>query len=104
MSKHALEQFLTKLQQDAGLRGELKEQLGAPEDGIPMEQVAAFAAGKGYEFSADEVEGELSDAELDAVAGGENISLNFFPKVELSGADLRGIRSADGSVRLFYKL
>ena len=103
MSKHALEDFLAKLREDAGLRSELKERFGTAEEGIPLDQIAEFASAKGYQFSADEVEGELSDTDLEAVSGGVSAlkgSLylqKVFPKVELTGS------FADGSVRLFCK-
>jgi predicted ribosomally synthesized peptide with nif11-like leader len=70
MSKQALVDFMKKLQQDGELQEELRAQLGDPEQGIATSDLAQFAAGKGYSFDITEVQEELSDEQLDAVAGG----------------------------------
>jgi predicted ribosomally synthesized peptide with nif11-like leader len=71
MSIESFEAFMTRLAEDAGLRDELRAQ--APE-GLNFEQLAQAAAARGFEFSAEELvdsaEGELSDEQLEAVAGG----------------------------------
>ena len=73
MSSESFKQFLAKIEQDAGLSQELRTASG--EFGMPVEALAAFAAGKGYSFTAEDVStapstGELSEASLDAVVGG----------------------------------
>ncbi len=70
MSRQSLEAFIKKLQQDESLQKELREQLGDPEQGVSAEGLSKFAASKGYEFNVDEIKGELSDKQLDSVAGG----------------------------------
>jgi predicted ribosomally synthesized peptide with nif11-like leader len=69
MSKQALSEFRTKLDQDAKLREEMSRAIvtGAAESST--ERVVAFAKAQGYEFTADEL-AELNDEELDSVAGG----------------------------------
>ena len=100
MGKQALEQFLAKIQQDAGLRSELKKRFGTPENGISLMQITEFAASKGYQFTAEEVEGELSEVELEGVSGGGSyfLSRKAFPKVEG-----HNIASMTGDKRLFIK-
>ena len=82
MSKN-VEDFLNQVGEDATLQAELGQALESEND---REAVAALANSKGYEFSSDELwaeiqkrqaelaqsqaTGELSDAELEAVAGG----------------------------------
>ena len=82
MSKN-VEDFLNQVAEDATLQAELGQALESEND---REAVAALANSKGYEFSSDELwaeiqkrqaelaqsqaAGELSDAELEAVAGG----------------------------------
>ncbi len=70
MSRESYEAFVNKLQQDESLKKELHEQLGDPEQGVSAEGLSKFAASKGYEFNVDEIKGELSDKQLDSVAGG----------------------------------
>jgi predicted ribosomally synthesized peptide with nif11-like leader len=82
MSKN-VEDFLNQVGEDATLQAELGQALESEND---REAVTALANSKGYEFSSEElwaeiqkrqaelaqsqVTGELSDAELEAVAGG----------------------------------
>lgn len=73
MSHAEAERFVADLKQDAGMRDALK---GQP---ATLDAVVAFAKGKGYDVSADDALAylkaqsgeELSDEELDAVAGGK---------------------------------
>ncbi len=82
MSKN-VEDFLNQVGEDATLQAELGQALESEND---REAVTALANSKGYEFSSEELwaeiqkrqaelaqsqaTGELSDAELEAVAGG----------------------------------
>jgi predicted ribosomally synthesized peptide with nif11-like leader len=84
MSTTAVQDFLTKVSEDQALQGELAKALESDND---REAVTALANANGYEFSSDELwaeiqarqadlakrqaAGELSDEELEAVAGGE---------------------------------
>ncbi len=70
MGRQSLQAFVKKLQQDESLQKELREQLGAAAQGLSAEDLMKFAASKGYEFNIEEIKGELSDKQLDAVAGG----------------------------------
>jgi predicted ribosomally synthesized peptide with nif11-like leader len=81
MSKESATAFLTRAQQD----GEIKQKLEALGTGADVEEVLDVAAAAGYDFSASDLlaagkasaehrgqsgETELSDAELEMVAGG----------------------------------
>ena len=68
MSIESLKTFMAQVQQDADLRQKLADI--ADDDGIPLEALAKIAAEKGYEFSVEDISGELSDEQLEAVAGG----------------------------------
>jgi predicted ribosomally synthesized peptide with nif11-like leader len=84
MSTTAVQDFLTKVSEDQALQGELAKALEAEND---RQAVTDLANSKGYDFSPDELwaevqarqadfekrqaAGELSDEELEAVAGGE---------------------------------
>jgi predicted ribosomally synthesized peptide with nif11-like leader len=72
MSEDSFQEFLTKIQQDAGLQKALHDRFGDPAAGIPIQDLAEFAAGKGYKFTVEEISGRLSDAQLDAVSGGRS--------------------------------
>jgi len=83
MSDTKVEEFLKKVEEDQALQAELAKALEA---GNEREAVTALANSKGYDFSSDELwagiqkrqaefsqheaAGELSDQELEAVAGG----------------------------------
>jgi predicted ribosomally synthesized peptide with nif11-like leader len=86
--------FLKKVQEDPALQNELRSRLGDPEAGIPTKDLAAFAAGKGYEFKVEELKGELSDDELGAVSGG---ALNAYIKID------HAIK-LDGANKMYVKL
>ncbi|MEQ8234522.1 MAG: Nif11-like leader peptide family RiPP precursor [Gammaproteobacteria bacterium] len=97
MDKQSFEAFMHKVQEDDALAQELRAKLGDPADGIVGADLERFAAEKGYQFDLEEISGELSDEDLEAVAGGAGtfsptigaLSLKFyspsalsFPKVE----------------------
>ena len=73
MSQADVERFVEDLKNDAGLREELKGQAAG------VASVVEFAKGKGYDIGADEARAyiqaqasrDLSDEELDAIAGGK---------------------------------
>ena len=83
MSDTKVEEFLKKVEEDQALQAELAKALEAEND---REAVTALAKSKGYDFSSEELwagiqkrqaefsqheaAGELSDEELEAVAGG----------------------------------
>lgn len=83
MSDTKVEEFLKKVEEDQALQTELAKALEGEND---REAVTALANSKGYDFSSDELwagiqkrqaefsqheaAGELSDEELEAVAGG----------------------------------
>ena len=81
MTIAAVKEFLTKASEDTALQAELAKAMEAEND---REAVTALAKTKGYNFSAAELaqavqenqkaaeeQGELSDAELESVAGGD---------------------------------
>src|SRR4028118_184867 len=84
MSDTKVEEFLKKVEEDQALQAELAKALEA---GNEREAVTALANSKGYDFSSEELwagiqkrqaefsqheaAGELSDQELEAVAGGD---------------------------------
>jgi len=85
MSDTKVEEFLKKVEEDQALQAELAKALEADND--QGEAVTALANSKGYDFSSEELwagiqkrqaefsqheaAGELSDEELEAVAGGD---------------------------------
>ena len=70
MSAQTFQDFLNKLQQDSGLQRELQARFGDIEQGIPTQELLDFAATRGYQYAVSEAGGELSDQQLEAVAGG----------------------------------
>lgn len=70
-------QFMTKLQSDEGLKQELLA-VGS-QASKPVEAVIAFAESKGYKITAEDISGELTERQLDAVAGG--LAANVSPNV-----------------------
>ncbi|MTJ29614.1 Nif11-like leader peptide family RiPP precursor [Aphanizomenon sp. UHCC 0183] len=97
MSKN-VEDFLNQVGEDATLQAELGQALESEND---REAVTALANSKGYEFSSEELwaeiqkrqaelaqsqaTGELSDAELEAVAGGIRKVLSIIMKPRICG-------------------
>ncbi len=76
MSK-SIEKFVADVKESKELQAELKD------IGSDVEQIAAFANSKGYDFTSSDLKlftdaqkGELSDEQLDKVAGG--LSLGTF--------------------------
>ncbi len=70
MSRESFAAFVTKLRQDESLQKELREQLGHPVQGVGAEDLQRFAASKGYDFNVEDTNDELSDKQLDTIAGG----------------------------------
>lgn len=68
MSSESFKKFMEKVRSDEGLKTELRAAGSAA--GMPVEAMVAFAAGKGYDFKVEDVSSELTDKQLDAVAGG----------------------------------
>lgn len=93
MTKQVFQEFMAKVAQDAELRREV-DALKKGEQGVPVSELAALAARKGYAFSVEDVSAELSEEELARVAGGllpaVNVAAKFFPKVEFIKGDLPG--------------
>ncbi|MDB9524600.1 Nif11-like leader peptide family natural product precursor [Oscillatoria sp. CS-180] len=91
MSATAVQEFLSKVAEDPALQNDLAKALEAEND---RQAVADLAKSKGYDFSPEELTaeierrqqefvrrqeaGELSDDELEAVAGGEAIITAIF--------------------------
>jgi len=86
MSRQSFEAFMGTLKKDESLQKELREKLGDPAQGVSAEGLNQFAAGKGYDFKVEEIQGELSEKQLNTVAGGIEISSLSFSaqKVESS--------------------
>ncbi|AFY58614.1 bacteriocin propeptide, TIGR03798 family [Rivularia sp. PCC 7116] len=88
MSVEAVNQFLTKVAEDAQLQEELAKAMQSEND---RQAVTELANNKGYDFTGDELmqeiekrqqaaadAGELSEEELEAVAGGATPATTFF--------------------------
>lgn len=97
MADQSFEAFMKRIQEDDALEQELRAKLGDPAEGIAAAGLERFAAEKGYAFDLEEISGELSDEDLEAVAGGTgtfsslvgDVSIKFyspstlvFPKIE----------------------
>ena len=70
MSRRSFEAFMSTLQKDESMQKELREHLGDPAQGVNAEGLNQFAASKGYDFKVEEIQSELSEKQLDTVAGG----------------------------------
>jgi len=90
LSSESFRKFLAQVQENDSLKQEFRAAGG--EAGMAVETMVAFAAGKGYDFKVEDVSSELSDQQLDSVAGGwgdphvdRNLSAvqGAFPKVEV---------------------
>jgi predicted ribosomally synthesized peptide with nif11-like leader len=70
MSREAVGAFMSKVEEDAALREELRSL--ASDEGVSIAAMAEFARSKGYDFSVEDVSAssELSDEELESVSGG----------------------------------
>jgi hypothetical protein len=84
MSQSEIERFAADLKSNAALRAEADRAQAGTSDATPLRRAAAFAASKGYGFTADELKElvkaeakaqgkQLTDAELDGVAGGVTV-------------------------------
>jgi predicted ribosomally synthesized peptide with nif11-like leader len=74
MSSESFKAFMTKVTADQGLREQLRAAGG--DAGVSPQALADFAKGQGYSFTAEDVTGELSDKDLEGVAGGILIGLS----------------------------
>ena len=81
MTRQVFQKFMAKVAEDAGLRREV-EALKKGEQGVPVSELAALAARKGYSFSVEDVSAELSEEELAGVAGGLLPAVNVAQKIE----------------------
>jgi predicted ribosomally synthesized peptide with nif11-like leader len=81
MTRQVFQKFMAKVAEDAGLRREV-EALKKGEQGVPVAELAALAARKGYSFSVEDVSTELSEEELAGVAGGLLPAVNVAHKIE----------------------
>ena len=77
MSIAEIERFAADLKSNEALRAEAGKAQAETSQATPIDRAVAFAAGKGYAFTVDEAKEyakaaskELTDAELDGVAGG----------------------------------
>lgn len=91
MSQETIEAFWKRVADDDAVRAELDALLTSKE-GVPASEIVALGARHGLAFTADELQvtmtlaagGELSEEQLEAVAGGAFV----YPKVELTGVKL----------------
>ncbi len=74
MSSESFKAFMAKVDGDQALREKLRTAGG--DAGVSAQALAEFAKGHGYSFTAEDVTGELSDADLQGVAGGILIGMN----------------------------
>jgi predicted ribosomally synthesized peptide with nif11-like leader len=78
MSRESLSAFRSKLAEDEALLGELVQTLGAGgRTRASVDELVAFAKAHGFDFAVDEACSslELSDHELDGVAGGIGLGI-----------------------------
>jgi Nif11 domain len=84
MSMAEIERFSADLKSNEALRAEAEKAQAGKSHATPMGRAVAFAASKGYSFTVDEAKAhakarakaggkELTDAELDGVAGGQQV-------------------------------
>jgi predicted ribosomally synthesized peptide with nif11-like leader len=74
MSSESFKAFMTKVTSDQGLRDQLRAAGG--DVGVSTQALADFAKARGYSFTVADVTDELSDKDLEGVAGGILIGLN----------------------------
>ncbi len=74
MSNQSFRAFMTKVAADPGLREQLRAAGG--DTGVSAQALADFAKGQGFSFTVADVTDELSDTDLEGVAGGILIGLN----------------------------
>lgn len=104
MSESEIQRFITDLQSNEALRGELSSQA----TGIGT--IVEFANGKGYEVTAEDVNAhmrsqlgdELSDDELDSIAGGAGTAVAAITGVivttNVSGGGAMAVISNNGNI------
>lgn len=80
MSTESFKAFAARLREDPGLQDEVRSASG--DEGISVETLAALAEGYGFHFTVEDVSNELSDAQLEGVAGG--LGRTTIPKVLIS--------------------
>ena len=96
MSIAEIERFAADLKSNAALRAEAGKHAAEKQHETPLAGAVAFAASKGYAFTADHAKEhikakakaagkELSDAELDGVAGGRMSAGYFFEHIFAPG-------------------
>jgi len=110
MSSESFRKFLAQVQENDSLKQEFRAAGG--EAGMPVEALVAFAAAKGYDFKVEDVSSELSDEQLDSVAGGgdpaasqfykmasdHKMPINEFLKIEGSRAFLSPLGTSMGKI------
>jgi predicted ribosomally synthesized peptide with nif11-like leader len=74
MSNESFKAFMTKVAADPGLREQLRAAGG--DTGVSAQALADFAKGQGFSFTVADVTDELSDTDLEGVAGGILIGLD----------------------------
>ena len=103
MSLSEIERFTADLKSDAALRGEAEKAQADTSHATLLQRAAAFAASKGYAFTADELkehvkakaktEGkQLTDAELDSVAGATDDEVEIYWPLKVLITDVAAIR------------
>lgn len=70
MSSDEFTRFLGNLGSDQDLQDALKERFGSLTGEIPADDLISFAEDQGYTFSVEDASEELSDEQLEGVAGG----------------------------------
>ena len=85
MSQESLEQFMEKVGSNEELRASIENQLDS-DGNISLDTLIAFGADNGCDFTVDDLEGpaELSDEELDGVAGGISVVTALMRKLVLA--------------------
>jgi len=110
MSSDSFKKFQSQVQQDESLKQEFRAAAG--DGGMAVEKLVDFAAGKGYDFKVEDVSGELSDQQLESVAGGgdpaasqfykmtsdHKMPINEFLKIEGSRAFLSPLGTSMGKI------
>ncbi len=79
MSSESFKKFQAQVQRDDRLKQEFRAAAG--EGGMGVDKLVAFAAGKGYDFKVEDVSSELSDEQLESVAGGGDPAASQFYKM-----------------------
>ena len=104
MTSEAFKQFMVKLQHDQGLKRELEATDSQAGKGIAA--IVQFAESKGYKITPEDVLGQLTERELDAVVGGTSgptitmgPGLTVRPNGDIRSSDApAGDRNAQGSM------